>query len=92
MSWKFLKRKKCAELSKSSWRSNLPTSDAEKTNAQIDTARKAVKNDADAIDAKMNAMHAHETANETAITNASNETRIMETVDSILTTVSQNAW
>ncbi len=88
MRWKFLNRKKCAKLRKSSWMSNLPKSDAEKTNVQIDTARKAVKNDADAIDAKMN-------ANETANPNTNTETRIvriMETEDSILNTVFQTAW
>ncbi len=91
----------CAELPKSSWRSNWPTSDAE--NASDDTARKPMKSDTDAIDAKIIAMHANETANETAketanetaITNASNETRIkriLETEDSFLTTVFQTAW
>ena len=88
--WKLLKQKTCAETRKNSWRSNVPKSDANKRSAN-ETA-KPVKRDADAIDAKMNAMHANETANETAITNASNETRIMETVDSILTTVFQTAW
>ena len=101
MRWKNKSRKKCAMLRKNPWMSNLPMTnaeivnvmttnvmiDAETTNVQIDTERKAVTNDADAIDAKMN-------VNVTATPNANTGTRIVkttETEDSILTSVFQTA-
>ena len=84
--WKLSKQKTRADSRKSSWRAKLPKNDAKSANEHAIETAKPVKRDATAIDAKMNAMHAHKTAY--AITNASNETRI----DSILNNVFQTAW
>ena len=88
--WKLSKQKTRAGSRKNSWRAKLPKNDAksatEPANENAIETAKPVKRDAIAIDAKMNAIHAHKTAH--AITIASNETRI----DSILNNVFQTAW